>query len=596
MLRKPIQALNDLIYTDFKQKLRFGLVGVINTVSAYLAFVAIYQLSGRYLVASVLSYFIGMLISYTLNRSFVFQGEKKAGQFVPFCAVNLTSLACSTGILFILVDYAGVMVYLAQVLAIGVSMVVNYLGYRKVFTQGVVMQDVYSAVQNEQGRVDGWLLTRWLIFALLLATTLYNVQMSVVSDIAHDALPYMSGYSEKFVSEGRWINFALFHTLRALPSSLAVIICNVSLFYFAYKLAIGVRNDKWLALCWALLILNVPYFTMLFKWPMTLIPGCVMLAVFACMKDKLNTSALLMVSGILLFATYPAFYFLIPLLYLSMLREAKWREWFQFVAIWVLGYVLGYLVANCLVYAYTYFFSDQASFIHFANWRRSTPTTDLASLIANVGKSAANFERNALYISELSPWLYLPIAGTFLWALKAHFKYCLMVLLVVFSIYASVLPLGVEVPLRSGVTLPIGLATLILLVDNKLWRGLLLLLLFIPLSYKMHDYNSGYTNTRNVMASIMEANSGRDHFNHPEKFDKVLISVDEPKMTAYMYQATGSNAFKVASNLRYHFIQPYFYKHGWPRSKIEVINDPRVTVQGKTSVKVEGKILYVSID
>lgn len=596
MLQKAKQGLNNLIYTDLAQKIRFGLVGGVNTLSAYLAFVAIYHLSDRYLLASVLSYFIGMLISYTLNKRFVFNSAQKSGQFIPFCIVNLTSLACSTAVLYGLVEYVGMMAYIAQVLAVMVSMVVNYLGYQKVFTQGVSMSELYSLFQKQDKSIDYWFVLKGLLAFVLLAATLYNVQMSVVSDIAHDALPYMNGYSEKFVSEGRWINFALFYSLRAVPSSMAVIVCNLSLFYFAYKLTLGIRQDKWLALCVALLVLNIPYFTMLFKWPMTLLPGCVMLAAFAYMKDKFNPSALLIVSGILFFATYPAFYFLIPLLYLPMLREAKWPALLQFLAMWILGYVVGYAVANSLVYAYTYFFSEQVSFIHFANWRRSTPSTDMASLLSNIIKSAANFERNALYISQLSPWLYLPLAGTFLWALKLHFKYCLMVLLVVFSIYASVIPLGVQVPLRSGITLPLGLTMLILLVDNKIWRTLLLVLLFIPLSYQMHDYNTGYTNSRLAMAKIMESAPGRGYYQHPEMFDKVIISVDEAQMTDYMYQLTGSGAFKVPSNLRYHFIKPYFYKNGWSKSKIEIINQPRKRVQGSASVHVNGKTLSVRLD
>lgn len=122
----------------------------MNTLSAYLAFIVIYHLSDRYLLASVLSYFIGMLISYTLNKRFVFNSAQKSGQFIPFCIVNLTSLACSTATIYGLVEYAGVMVYIAQVLAVAVSMVVNYLGYQKVFTQGVSMSEFYSLFQKRR--------------------------------------------------------------------------------------------------------------------------------------------------------------------------------------------------------------------------------------------------------------------------------------------------------------------------------------------------------------------------------------------------------------------------------------------------------------
>ncbi len=134
---KPAKKASSWISPSLWQKIRFAMVGVINTLTAYVAFIALYQITHRHILASVLAYFIGMMVSYALNRSFVFKQPKRSGQFVPFCVVNLTSLACSTGILYLLVDHFGMYVYLAQVFAIGASMVINYLGYRTIFTRGV---------------------------------------------------------------------------------------------------------------------------------------------------------------------------------------------------------------------------------------------------------------------------------------------------------------------------------------------------------------------------------------------------------------------------------------------------------------------------
>lgn len=131
------KKLSDVMTPELKQKIRFALVGVVNTVTAYIAFIVINQLTQQYILASVLSYFIGMMVSYVLNRSFVFKQPKRAGQFLPFCVVNLTSLACSTGILYLLVDHLSVYVYLAQIFAVSASMVINYLGYRTIFTREV---------------------------------------------------------------------------------------------------------------------------------------------------------------------------------------------------------------------------------------------------------------------------------------------------------------------------------------------------------------------------------------------------------------------------------------------------------------------------
>lgn len=596
MLKKPAQLLTNLVYSDFQQKIRFALVGVLNTVTAYLAFIAIYQVSERYLIASVLSYFVGMMVSYALNRTFVFNSDKKGGQFLPFCIVNLTSLACSTGTLYLLVHYGNVHVYVAQALAVCVSMGINYLGYKKVFTDGVSMNRLIQGLYNDDGRIDPLLVTQWLVLAVFAIVTALNLHLAMSANVAHDALPYMDGYGNKFTTEGRWINFALYYPLHGLSAVIAASLANICIFIFAYKVVMGIKKEYWLAIAVALLIVNIPTFTMLLKWPMTLVPGCFMLALFACCKDKLNTSAMLIVAGILLFATYPAFYFLMPLLYLSTLKQASYGEIFKFLCFWILGYVLGYAVANSLVYLYTSMFTDHATFIHFVSWRQQTPTNSLSSLIGNIAKSATNFDRLFNYIGQISLWIYVPITLTALWALVKHFKYTIIIILVVISLYASVVPLGVKVPLRSGVTFPIGMAMLLLLIPNKWWRLLTLLALFIPFAYQTHDYNYTYANTRNVMAEILERNDTHNYLQQPQLFDKVVVSVDRVKMSHYMFEKTHSGSFKTLSNLSSHYIKPYLYQYGWKKVNIDVLDVKRSEIKVETTIKKDGRVLLVSID
>ncbi|MDW6004266.1 GtrA family protein [Vibrio mangrovi] len=125
---------NSLFDAEFRQKIRFALAGLINTGTSYITFVILYWLSEHYIPASILSYLIGMVFSFILNRRFVFKSAARSGQLLPFCLVNLSSLACSTGMLYLLVDGLEMFVYLAQVIAICTSMIINYLGYRAVFS------------------------------------------------------------------------------------------------------------------------------------------------------------------------------------------------------------------------------------------------------------------------------------------------------------------------------------------------------------------------------------------------------------------------------------------------------------------------------
>ncbi|GAD80498.1 hypothetical protein VEZ01S_37_00630 [Vibrio ezurae NBRC 102218] len=458
------------------------------------------------------------------------------------------------------------------------------------------MQNLIQGLYDHQGRFDTVRLVQWLIVAIFAAVSIFNLHLSMSANIAHDALPYMDGYSEKFVTEGRWINFALYGVLKELPAFVAASLANLFIFIFAYKVALGVKKDRWLAIAIALLVLNIPSFTMLLKWPMTLVPGCFMLALFACYKDKFNPHLMLLIAGALLFATYPAFYFLMPLLFVSKLAESSYPNIIKFLCFWILGYVLGYAVANGLVLAYTALFTDHATLIHFVSWRHETPSNSLTALLSNIAKSAGNLNYEMQYLARLSPLFYIPIALTYLWALKKHFKYTAIVSIVVISLYASVIPLGVDVPLRSGVTFPIGMAMLLLLIPNKGWRLCVLVSLFIPFSYLMHSYNDHYAFNRQIITSIFERHDPNHYLHQPQAFDKVIVSVDEEKMTQYMLDKTNSNSFKNPSNLRYHYIKPYLYQFGWRNAKIEVVNEPREKIQGEASVKKEGNKLLVSMD
>jgi hypothetical protein len=406
----------------------------------------------------------------------------------------------------------------------------------------------------------------------------------------------MDQYVDKFTSEGRWINFALFEFLRTIPAVIAVWLCYLFVFIFGYQVCRGMKQAPWLALCFGLVMVNVPYFTMLFKWPMTLIPGTLMLAVFACLRERYNRTTLLLISGVTLFATYPAFYFLMPLLFIRQLSSESYPRLVNFLVIWMIGYGVGYAVAQGTVYAYTALWTDHSQFIQFASWRKSTPTTDFASLVNNIAKSSGNFKRNALYLANLSPLFYLPIAVVALWKLKQQSKYIVVVLLIILSLYASVVVLGVKVPLRSGITLPIGLMMIALLVQHPWERFILLLTLFIPFAYLTHHYNHGYNEKRIMIANILEANDPHGYLKQSDRFKQVIISLDEAKSSRYFYDRTGSQAFQNIIYLRTHYIQPYLYKFGWRKTEIKVEAIERTKIQGKARVTVDGKTVHLDLD
>jgi putative flippase GtrA len=116
---------------------RFVVVGCANFVVSFAAFYASYQYlplgesSGRGAVANVLAYAAGMINSFVLNRLWTFRAEGRvATHAFKFVALNAATLVASTGIVFVLVDWAGfppLAVWLPLTIAI---LTAHYLGMK----------------------------------------------------------------------------------------------------------------------------------------------------------------------------------------------------------------------------------------------------------------------------------------------------------------------------------------------------------------------------------------------------------------------------------------------------------------------------------
>ena len=115
-----------------RQFVKFGLVGVLNTALHYGVFLVLFRVLGvPMLVASAIGYCVGLVNSFLLNRSWTFRvvGDGRRVEFVKFVVVNLIALGVNLALLEVFTR-AGVVPEIGQVLAIGGSMVVNFLGNR----------------------------------------------------------------------------------------------------------------------------------------------------------------------------------------------------------------------------------------------------------------------------------------------------------------------------------------------------------------------------------------------------------------------------------------------------------------------------------
>ncbi len=114
-----------------KQFIRFGIVGVLNTAVQFVVFSALFRLfSLPMLLASGIGYLAGIVNSYLLNRVWTFEvsNQRRTSEFMRFVAVNLVAMGVNLGVLKILVESRDLVPEVAQVLAIGSSLVVNFCG------------------------------------------------------------------------------------------------------------------------------------------------------------------------------------------------------------------------------------------------------------------------------------------------------------------------------------------------------------------------------------------------------------------------------------------------------------------------------------
>lgn len=117
----------------FRQAVKFGLVGVLNTLvdyGVYSLLILIPFLHQNYLIAQVIGYGCGVLNSLFFNKRWTFKQKEKMSkkQLLLFIAVNLAALGVSSLLLWALREGLYMNLYGAKLFSIVGSLAVNFLG------------------------------------------------------------------------------------------------------------------------------------------------------------------------------------------------------------------------------------------------------------------------------------------------------------------------------------------------------------------------------------------------------------------------------------------------------------------------------------
>lgn len=128
-----LKALVEHVMNRFGQFIKFGIVGISNTVISYVVYAILVYLGMHYLVANVVSYFAGVANSFVWNSKFVFKAEddpnrNPAKVFVKTLAASaFTGLVINNLLLMLWVGIFHLNEYLGPLLNLVVTFPLNYV-------------------------------------------------------------------------------------------------------------------------------------------------------------------------------------------------------------------------------------------------------------------------------------------------------------------------------------------------------------------------------------------------------------------------------------------------------------------------------------
>jgi len=126
-----LQALSSRLPLWLKQAVKFGSVGVLNTfvdLALYFVLTRWLGLGGQPAVAKAISYSVGVINSFILNRLWTFQARGSSwATLVPFFLSSLVGLAINTGTLQLCLATFGLPEIVAVAAATAASLLWNFL-------------------------------------------------------------------------------------------------------------------------------------------------------------------------------------------------------------------------------------------------------------------------------------------------------------------------------------------------------------------------------------------------------------------------------------------------------------------------------------
>lgn len=115
----------------FRQLIKYGLVGIMNTAVDFLVYQLLTFMGVNYAFAQCVSYSCGILNSYLFNSRWTFKesARREKREFISFAIVNIVSLGISVVLLRVCYNTLGIESNLiSKAIVTPIVMIINFIG------------------------------------------------------------------------------------------------------------------------------------------------------------------------------------------------------------------------------------------------------------------------------------------------------------------------------------------------------------------------------------------------------------------------------------------------------------------------------------
>jgi dolichol-phosphate mannosyltransferase len=120
---------------SFREFIKFAFVGLIGTIVNLLVLYFLTEYGGiYYLFSAVLAFIVAATSNFILNKTWTFReriGYRIVNKYMKFFSISVIALLVNLFFLYVFTEFLGIYYIVSQIIAIGISLVINFIGNKK---------------------------------------------------------------------------------------------------------------------------------------------------------------------------------------------------------------------------------------------------------------------------------------------------------------------------------------------------------------------------------------------------------------------------------------------------------------------------------